>query len=105
MGTILHAGHRTPTSMVSSRRQRFVRGQAAWMLTTLVVLTLLDALSLSLFIGASLVGLLTAAELTAPVNVDPAWRSRLRWLVALALLAYGGLVVGHVLDALPSGVV
>jgi len=35
------------------------------MLTTLVVLTLLDALSLSLFIGASLVGLLTAATLVA----------------------------------------
>lgn len=75
------------------------------MLAVLVSLTLLGALSLSLFLGASLVGLLVAVELTSPVNVDPAWRSRLRWLVLLALVGYGVLVFRHALDALPSGVV
>lgn len=91
--------------MAPTSRLRFVRGQVAWMLGVTLLLTLVDALTLRLFLTGTLVGLFLVAELTTPVNVNPAWRSRLRLLVALGLVVFGGLLVEHLLDVLPSGVV
>lgn len=91
--------------MVSPRRQRFVHGQAAWMLASLVVLAALRSLSLDLYFIVSLVGFLVLVELTAPFNVTPAWRSRLRWLILAGLVVFGGIVVRRVLEILPPGLV
>lgn len=86
------------------RRQQFVHGTLAWMLGTILVLVLLDALSYELVFVVSLIGFLVTIELTAPLSITPAWRRRLRWLVALGLLVFGYIVVRRVLAILPEGV-
>jgi membrane protein implicated in regulation of membrane protease activity len=91
--------------MATRRRQRFVHGQTAWMLATIVGLAALDALSLELFFVVSLVGFLVVVELTAPFSVTPQWRSRLRWIVLAGLAVFGYIVVRRVLAILPEGVV
>ena len=91
--------------MATRRRQRFVHGQTAWMLATIVGLAALDALSLELFFVVSLVGFLIVVELTAPFSVTPQWRSRLRWIVLAGLAVFGYIVVRRVLAILPEGVV
>ncbi|WP_435156592.1 hypothetical protein [Haladaptatus sp. DFWS20] len=90
--------------MPTQRRQRFIHGQAAWMLISLVVLTVLDALSVELFFVLSLIGFLVIVELTAPFNVTPQWRRRLKWLIGLGLLVFGIIVIRRILAILPPGV-
>jgi len=84
------------------RHQRFVYGQVAWMVATVLTLSVLSALSMELFVVGSVLGLLVVTELTAPVAVAPRWRSRLRWLVVLGLLVFGYFVVRRVLEFLPE---
>lgn len=86
------------------RRRQFVHGNVAWMLGTTTVLVLLDALSLELFFVVSLIGFLVLTELTAPFSVTPAWRRRLRWIIALGLLVFGYIVIRRILAILPEGV-
>jgi hypothetical protein len=74
------------------------------MLATIVLLAALGALSLELLFVVSLIGFLVVIELTAPVNVTPRWRSRLKWLVAAGLLVFGAIVVRRILAILPPGV-
>lgn len=90
--------------MATPRRQRFVHGQAAWMLTALVALAALNALSLELYFVVSLIGFLVVVELTAPFGVSPRWRSRLKWLIFLGLVVFAAVVVRRVLELLPPGV-
>ena len=90
--------------MPTTRRERFVRSQLAWMLATALVLVLLDALTYELFFVVSLIGFLVVVELTAPFSVAPRWRRRLKWLVALGLLVFAYIVVRRILEILPSGV-
>jgi hypothetical protein len=91
--------------MATRRRQRFIYGQTAWMLATIVCLTLLGSLSLELFFVVSLIGFLIVVELTAPFSVTPQWRSRLRWIILVGLLGFGYVVVRRILEILPEGVV
>lgn len=90
--------------MATRRRQRFVHGQAAWMLATIIVLSALGSLSLELFFVVSLIGLLVVIELTAPFDVTPRWRARLRWVILAGLVGFGYVVVRRILEILPSGV-
>ncbi|ACV46236.1 MULTISPECIES: hypothetical protein [Halomicrobium] len=90
--------------MTTPRRQRFVVGQVAWMSATIVALALLGSLSLELFFVVSLIGFLVVIELTAPFEVMPHWRARLKWLVLLGLLAFGYVVIRRILAILPPGV-
>ena len=90
--------------MATSRRERFVHAQVAWMLGAVLVLALLDAMAYELFFVVSLIGFLIVVELTAPFNVTPAWRVRLRWLIAAGLAVFGYIVVRRILDILPPGV-
>ncbi|WP_135828655.1 hypothetical protein [Halorussus halobius] len=85
------------------RHQRFVYGQLSWMLATVLALAALGGLSMELFVVGSLLGLLVLTELTAPVNLAPRWRSRVRWLVAGGLLLFGYFMVRRVLEFLPEG--
>lgn len=87
---------------MSTRRQhRFVRAQTAWMLGSLVVLVLVDALTLELFFVASFLGFLVTVGLTAPVAVTPRWRRRLAWLAVLGFVAFGLVIVRRILAVLP----
>lgn len=90
--------------MATPRRQRFVYGQLAWMLATVLALALLDALAYELVFVCSLIGLLIVTELTAPLNVTPAWRRRLLALIALGLAGFGVVVVRRILAILPPEV-
>jgi hypothetical protein len=90
--------------MATRRRQQFVYGHLAWMLATIVTLALLESLSYELFFVVSLIGLLVVLELTAPFNVTPRWRRRLRWIVLLGLVGFAYVVVQRILDILPPGV-
>ena len=74
------------------------------MLACVLGLALLDALSLELFFVLSLIGFLIVTELTAPLNVSPAWRRRLRWVIAAGLLGFAVIVIRRILDIL-SGVI
>ncbi|EMA37911.1 hypothetical protein [Halococcus hamelinensis] len=91
--------------MATQRRRRFVYGQTAWMLATVVCLSLLGALSLELFFVLSLIGFLVVVELTAPFAVTPRWRARLRWVILAGLVVFAYVVVRRVLAILPQGVV
>lgn len=91
--------------MATRRRQRFIHGQAAWMLLALVVLALLGSLSLELFFVVSLIGFLVMVELTAPLNVTPRWRARLKWIILAGLAVFGYIVIRRILEILPSGLI
>ncbi len=90
--------------MATGRRQRFVHGQAAWMLGVILILAALGALSLEIFFVLSLIGLLVMIELTAPFAVTPRWRARLRWVILVGLLGFVYVVVRRIIEILPSGV-
>lgn len=74
------------------------------MLAVAVALTALGFFSLELAALLSVLGFLCLAALTAPASVTPAWRSRLRWLVAAGLLLVVGLAAVRLLELLQSGV-
>jgi hypothetical protein len=90
--------------MTTRRRERFVHATVAWMLGAVLVLSLLDSLSLELFFVVSLIGFLVVTELTAPFNLTPRWRARLKWLILAGLLVFGYVVVRRILEILPPGV-
>lgn len=90
--------------MATPRRMRFVHGVVAWLLGTILVLAVLDAFELELFFVLSLIGVLIVTELTAPVNVTPTWRKRLRWVIAVGLLIFGYIVVMRIIEILPPEV-
>lgn len=90
--------------MPTQRRQRFVHGLLAWLLASALVLSLLDSISYELFFVVSLIGLLIVTELTAPFNVTPQWRRRLRWPILLGIVGFGVIVVRRILEILPPEV-
>lgn len=90
--------------MTTRRRTRFVHATLAWLLGSVFVLVLLDSLSYELSFVVALIGFLVVVELTAPLNVRPRWRQRLRWLILLGLLVFAGIVVRRILAILPPGV-
>lgn len=75
------------------------------MLAAALALVALGSLKLDLFSVVSLVGFLVVVELTAPFNVTPPWRRRLKWLILAGLLVFGYVVVRRILAILPPGVV
>jgi len=91
--------------MTVNRRLRFVHAQVAWMLASLLVLSLLGEATLELFFVLSLIGFLVVTELTAPFAVTPDWRARLTWFVVLGLVGFAYVVVRRILAILPPEVV
>jgi len=91
--------------MPTKRRQQFVIGNMAWLLGSLLALSLLGSLSSELFFVVSLIGFLIIVELTAPFSVTPAWRQRLKWLIGIGLSVFGYIVIRRILAILPSGVI
>lgn len=91
--------------MAVSRRLRFIHGQLAWMTVGVVLLVALDSLAPESFFVVSLIGFLVVFELTAPVNVTPRWRARLRWILLVGLAGFAYVVVERILEILPEGVV
>ncbi|MHC3436913.1 hypothetical protein ACYJ1Y_02175 [Natrialbaceae archaeon A-gly3] len=62
--------------------------QVAWMVATVLFLVVVGAFSPDLFVLLSVIGLVIVAEVTTPVNVAPAWHSRVRWLLGVALVVF-----------------
>jgi hypothetical protein len=86
--------------MSTHRRRRFIHAQTAWMLATIILLATLETLTLELFFVISLIGFLVIIELTAPFNVTPEWRSRLKWLILAGLILFGIVVAQRILTIL-----
>lgn len=91
--------------MATTLRMRFVHGQLAWMVGTILALALLSAFSYELFFLLSVLGLLVVTGLTLPAAVTPRWRVRLQWLVRLALVGVAVVVVRRIVEILPPEVV
>ncbi|WP_458207716.1 hypothetical protein [Haladaptatus sp. NG-SE-30] len=89
--------------MTTRGQARFVRAQVVWMLAVAYTLALLGALSMQLFFAASFLGFLVLVELTAPVNVAPRWRRRLKWVLLLGVVVTVYFVSRRVLEILPEG--
>jgi hypothetical protein len=87
-----------------ARRERFLVGQLAWMVATVLLLVVLNSFSYELFFVVSLIGLLVITELTMPFHVTPTWQRRLRWLILLGLVGFGYIVIRRILAILPPGV-
>lgn len=85
--------------MATGKRMRFIHMQIAIMLTAVIFLALLDG-SLELFFVVSLIGFLALVEITAPVNLSPRWRRRLRLVILLGLLGFGYIVLHESLRVL-----
>ena len=89
--------------MPLEKRRRFIYGVVAWMLSTIIVLTLLEALELELFFVLSLIGILVVVELTAPFNVTPKWRRRLLPVIIAGLAGFSYIVIRRIIEILPEG--
>lgn len=74
------------------------------MLGSAFVLVLLDSLTGELFFVVSLIGFLIVVELTAPFNVTPVWRKRLKWIILVGLAVFGYIVIKRILEILPPEV-
>lgn len=70
----------------------------------MIVLVLLESFSYELYFVIALIGFLVVTELTAPFNVTPRWRSRLKWFVLAGLVVFAYIVVRRILAILPEGV-
>jgi hypothetical protein len=90
--------------MALHKRQQFVWANVGWMLVAVLALVLLDSLSYELYFVISLIGFLITVELTAPINVTPVWRARLKWIILLGMGLFGYIVIQRILAILPSGV-
>lgn len=91
--------------MATARRMQFVRGQLAWMVAVVLALALLGSLSYEPFFVLSLLGLLVVTAMTTPLDMTPAWRARLKWLIVAGMIVFGTIVVRRILEILPAGVV
>lgn len=89
--------------MSLDKRRRFVYGVVAWMLSTILILTALEALELELFFVLSLIGLLVIVELTAPFNITPRWRRRLLPVIIAGLVGFSYIVIRRIIEILPEG--
>lgn len=83
--------------MATRRQQRFINGQIAWMLATVLGLSVLGALTFELFVVVSVIGFMLLTLATAPVNVTPRWRVRLKWPIILGLLVFLYLVLTEII--------
>jgi len=88
--------------MTVTRRLRFVHALTAWLLGTVLVLTVFDSLTAEWLYSFSLIGLFVVIELTAPFTVTPRWRNRLRGVIIVGLAGLGIIVVSRTLEALPE---
>jgi hypothetical protein len=82
--------------MVTTRRRRFANSQIAWMLASILGLTLIGALTFELFVVVSLIGFMLLTIATAPVNLTPRWRARLKWPIVVGFLIFIYLVIQEI---------
>ena len=82
--------------MATTRRQRFANGQIALMLVTVIVLAAVGALTFELFVVISLIGFMLLTVATAPVNLTPRWRARLKWPILVGVLVFIYLVIQEI---------
>lgn len=95
----------TSQTVATRRRQQYVTGVLAWALSAMIALALLGSLSFELYFVVTLIGFLVVTELTAPFNLTPQWRSRLKWFILVGLIIFAYIVVRRILAILPEGVI
>jgi len=87
--------------MPAVREQRAVFAQAAWMLSALILLSVIGRLSLELYFVLSLVGLLVVSGSTASASLRLRPKERLRLIAVVGLLVFGYIVGSRLAAKLP----
>ncbi|WP_306058660.1 hypothetical protein [Natronococcus wangiae] len=90
--------------MPTSRRRRYVRLQVAWLLGALLALVVLGVFSYGAFFLLAALGFVVLDELLTPVDVDPRWRGRLRWVTAAGIAGAAVVVAVRTIQLLAPGV-
>lgn len=88
--------------MATTRRQRFVNGQIAWMLASILGLAVIGTLTFELFVLLSFIGFMLLTLLTAPVNLTPRWRARLKWPIIVGFVAFAYFVLRNALTVIST---
>lgn len=88
-------------TMATLDRIRVVRIQIIWMLAVVVLLVLFSAMSIPLFLSASLVGLVVLVEMATPRYARPSWVGGLRRFVIAGLIVFGLYVAVRMLQMIP----
>jgi hypothetical protein len=71
---------------------------SGWILTVLVLLSLLNSLDYVYFFILCLIGFLIIVEVAGPFTTKPRWKSRINILVIIGLIAFAAIVVTRVWD-------
>ncbi|MFC4542218.1 hypothetical protein ACFO5R_09790 [Halosolutus amylolyticus] len=87
--------------MATRLRMWFAWGVLAWLVATVLVLSILGSFSYGLFFTFALIGLLVVTELTAPLSVTPRWRTHIRWLIVLGFVGFVVVISRRVYEILP----
>lgn len=86
--------------MTIRRRVQYVRIVTLWLLGSVLLLVLLDSLAGDVLIVVALIGILLAAEATAPVYSTPRWRKKLETVISLGVLLFAALAVYRLVNIL-----
>ena len=74
--------------MTIRRRVQYVQIVTLWLLGSVLLLVVLDSLRVDVLVVVALIGILLAAEATAPVYITPRWRKKLKTVISLGILLF-----------------
>jgi hypothetical protein len=71
---------------------------SGWVLTVLVLLSVLNSLDYVYFFILCLIGFLIIVEVTGPFTTRPRWKSRVNVLIVIGLIAFSAIVITKVME-------
>jgi len=71
---------------------------SGWVLTVLVLLSVLNSLDYVYFFILCLIGFLIIVEVTGPFTTRPRWKSRVNVLIVIGLIAFAAIVLTKVME-------
>ncbi len=74
--------------MVTASQRQFIYAQAGWTVAGIVLLAAVGSLSLETVFVVSFLGFALVTALTVPLRERPAWRSWLRWPLAVGTILF-----------------
>jgi hypothetical protein len=89
--------------MAAYRRSRVVGYSVIWCSGIATGLALVDRFTIDLFYIVCFIGFVAVVEMTEPQYIDPPWRSKLDWIVAVGLVGFLLIVIRTALALLPTG--
>ncbi len=71
---------------------------SGWILTVLVLLSVLNSLDYVYFFILCLIGFLIIVEVIGPFTTRPRWKSRINALIVIGLIAFAAIVLTKVME-------